>query len=258
MQVSDKFIQNLARRAGSVLSSYFGRAHVVRTKKHPADVVTEADLAAEKLITSEIWKRFPKHGIVAEESGNHFNGRDYVWYIDPLDGTFSFSRGTPIFCVMIGLVHKNQPILSAIYDPMLERLYFAKRGKGAFLNGKRIRCSSRKTWEYSFGASSVNLRRPDTRAYLSRLVRYAGKHPFWMSGFGSIGITGGYVACGTRDWYATRRCQDWEAPSLALLLQESGCKVTNVQGKPWKLGDTSIVAANKYLHPQLLKLVRGK
>ena len=254
----DKFIQDLARRAGSVLSSYFGKAKVVRTKKHPADVVTEADMASERLIRNAIRKRFPGHGIVAEEGENHHDGADYVWYVDPLDGTYNFSRGTPIFCVMIGLARRGQPLLSAIYDPSLKRMYFAKRGKGAFLNGKRVRCSSRKVWEYSFGVSPVNMSRPATQAFMSRLMRYAKTTPFWMNGFGSIGISGAYVACGARDWYATLNCCAWEAPSLALLLQESGCKVTNTQGKLWRMGDFSFVAANQYLHPQLLRLVRGK
>ncbi len=253
----DSFIQNLARQAGSVLSSYFGRARVVRTKKHPADVVTEADMAAEKLITATIWKRFPKHGIIAEEGGNHNEHSDYVWYVDPLDGTFNFSRGTPIFCTMIGLSYKKKPLLSAIYDPSLDRLYFARSGKGAFLNDQTIHCSTRKDWAYSYGIGPTNLRRPSTIDFVLRLAKYAKEKPFWLSTFGSVGISAGYMACGTRDWHAIGFCAPHEAPTAALLLREAGCKVTNTQGVPWKLGDTSIVAANKFFHPQLMRLVRG-
>jgi len=253
----DTFIQDLALKAGRVLTRNFGKAKVVRRKRHPADVVTEADLAAEKLIVSAIRKRFPTHGIISEELGQERSSAEYVWYIDPLDGTFSFSRGTPVFCTMIGLAYKNQPILATIFDPNLDRLYFAKRGHGAFLNGARIRCSTQKTWAYSYGVGASNLRRPETVAYMERLLQYAKKVPFWMGSFGSIGLTAGYVACGARDWFGTAKSSAWEAPTMALLLQESGCLVSNSIGRPWKLGDISIFASNKYLHSQLMRIVRG-
>lgn len=258
MPATDKFIQTLARGAGKILSGFFGKAQIVKTKTHPADVVTEADLAAEKFIVFAIKKNFPNHGIVAEESGNHFSGCDYVWYIDPLDGTFSFSRGNPIFCTMLGLTYKKRPLLSAIYDPSLKRLYFAKYGKGAFLNGTRIHCSAKKEWVYSYGVGPTNLRRQSTIDYMTRLLKQARKEPFWMGALGSVGISVGYAACGARDWFATGSVSAHEAPTSALLLKEAGCQVSNQIGKTWKLEDTAIVAANKYLHPQLLKLVRGK
>lgn len=257
-QPMDKFIQDIARKAGNVIKAGFGTAKVVRTKKHPADVVTEADLAAEKLITTAIRKCFPTHGIVAEESGTHNGEAEYVWYIDPLDGTFSFSRGTPVFCTMVGLSYKKEPILSVIFDPNVDRFYFAKRGKGAFLNGKRIRCSTQKDWAYSYGMGPTNLRRSETIDMLQKFASKARKEPFWLSSFGSFGVSVGYTACGARDWYMAGYCNDHEAPTASLLLKEAGCVVTTKEGKPWRMGDGSMLAANKYLHPQLLRLVRGK
>lgn len=258
MSATDKFIQSLARRAGKVLMARFGKAHTIRAKEYPADVVTEADLAAEKLVIAAIKKNFPGHGIVSEESGNHNGTKEYMWYIDPLDGTFNFSRGTPIFCTMIGLARRGRPVLSAIFDPNLNRFYFAKRGKGAFLNGARIHCSAQKNWAYSYGLGPTHLRQPLTLAFFARLVKEARHTPFWLSAFGSLGISVGYLACGVRDWYATGSCNPWEAPTAALLLQEAGCTVTTRVGTPWNIRDRSLVAANKYLHPHLLRLVRGK
>ncbi len=255
---ADKFIQDIARKAGKVLKDRFGKVHTVRAKENPTDVVTEADMAANRLIVSAIRKKFPAHGIVSEETGNHQEGADYLWYIDPLDGTFSFSRGTPIFCTMIGLSYKKQPILSTIFDPNVDRFYFAKRGKGAFLNGAHIRCSAQKTWAYSYGMGPANLRRLEAVDMLQKFVTHARKEPFWLSSFGSLGVSVGYTACGARDWYMAGLCDDHEAPTAALLLKEAGCVVTNKEGKPWKMGENSILAANKYLHPQLLRLVRGK
>lgn len=253
---ADTFIQDLARKAGKILKGRFGRVHTVRMKAHSTDVVTEADISANELIVSAIRKRFPSHGIISEETGTHQDGADYLWYIDPLDGTYNFSKNTPIFCTMIGLAYKGVMQLSVIYDPMLDLLYFAKRGKGAFLNGKRIRCSAQKKWENSFGILSGNLGRASLIDRVARFLGQARKTPFWLSMFGSAGIAAGYIASGVRDW-AVFGGGPWDCAAPALLLKEAGCMVTNDTGRSFKVGDTRIVAANKYIHPKILKLARS-
>lgn len=253
----DKFIQDLARRAGRVLQSRFGKTHTVRAKAHATDVVTEADLAAEHLIKSAIRRGYPSHGIVAEESGHHRAEAEYVWYVDPLDGTFNFSKGTPLFCTMIGLVHEKRPLLCAIYIPTFDYLYFAKANKGAFLNNQRVHCSTQKTLANSYGCGPTHFRRPETIAVMERLLKQSYQTPFWMSGLGSAGVHAAFTTSGVRDWYISTRSGECEVPTMALMLKESGCVVTNKDGQPWRLGDTSVIAVNKYLQPQLLRLVQG-
>ena len=157
---------------------------------------------------------------------------------------------------MIGLVFRRRPVLGAIYLPMFDSMYFAKKNQGAFLNGKRIHCSAQKTLENSFGCGPTHLRRPATIAVMERLMRQAYQTPFWISGLGSAGVHAAFTASGVRDWYLSTFTSEYEAPTMALLLQEAGCVVTNKKGAPWKLGDISIVAANKHLHLQILRLVR--
>ena len=255
----DKFIEDLARKAGKILKDRFGKAHTVRikTKGNATDVVTEADLAAEKLIVSAIKKKFPEHGIVAEEEHAYHEGQDYVWYIDPLDGTYNFTRGIPVFCVMIGLAYKGRMRQSIIFDPIHDWMYYAARGKGAYLNTTRITCGGQKTFQNSYGLYAGNISHQEKIIMMKRLLRQAQQEPFWMTGTGSAGISSGYVAQGACDWWVSLNGGPWDYAAGALILEEAGCVMQTKEGRPWKPGDTSLIVANKYLHPQLMRLVRG-
>lgn len=253
----DKFIQTLARKAGEITLKYFGDPGRVRTKTHATDVVSRADLESNRFIVAAIKKRFPSHGIVSEEADKHHDGAEYMWYVDPLDGSFNFVRGVPVFCTMIGLAYRGRMIVGAIYDPNLRRMYFAKQGQGAFLNGKRIHCSERRTWQDCYGSMPGNMRSRDKIAFVERLTVYAKKNPCWLGAVGSAGINASLTAQGSFDWWASIWGEVWDYAAAGLLLKEAGCVVTTKEGKPWKPGDISCIAANKYLHPQLMKLVQG-
>lgn len=255
---ADKFIQDIARQAGKLVKAEFGRAQVVKAKRDPTDVFTQADLASERLIISAIKKKFPSHGIIAEENGTYHKDAEYVWYIDPIDGTFNFSRGNPNFCVMIGVARRGVALAGAIYLPMLDWMYFASAGKGAYLNGRRIHGSKTKMWKDSYGCATSNMRRPEKIAFMEKLLIKARDYPFWLGAMGSFGVAAGYVAQGVFDWWASIHCNPWETTSAGLILKEAGCVVTNKAGRSFKVGDESLVVANQYLHPQLIKLVREK
>lgn len=254
----EQLIQRISKRAGDIVKGYFGKIRQVRYKKNLTDVVSEADLHSNRFILNEIKKYFPAHGIISEETGEQNCGSPYRWYVDPLDGTFNFARGIPMFCVMIGLVWRKKVMLSAIFDPVHEELYFAKRGKGAFLNEKVIHCSTQKTWENSYGCGPVELRNKERMTFKRNLIRQASRMPFWAGADGSAGITATAVARGSFDWWASFSCGAWDYVAPALMLEEAGCKISNAKGKKWYPGDTSIVAANKFLYPELLRLVQDK
>src|SRR6201985_1719101 len=132
-------MQELAREAGSLLMSFFGKVSI--EYKGDADLVTKADRASEKLIVERIRKQWPDHDLVGEEGSRRETGSDFRWYIDPLDGTTNFAHGFPVFCVSIALEHKGQRIAGVIYDPSRDEMFAAAKGSGAILNGLPIHVS---------------------------------------------------------------------------------------------------------------------
>jgi myo-inositol-1(or 4)-monophosphatase len=253
----EKFIKQITKKAGTAILKKFGKVSVKYTKENAADVVTEADLAANNIITKAIKKKYPSHAIISEETGEHQNGAEYCWIIDPLDGTRNFLTRTPMFAVMIGLAHNGKMELATIYNPCTDELFFAKKGRGTFLNGKKVRCSQQKTWKNSWGLTSVNVSGKNA-ANLNKLLKYSAKEEFWMSALGSAGVSVMYQADGRRDWRASQGGGLWDYAAASLILTEAGCKVTNFKGEPWSLKDREILSANKYLHSKLLKIMNSK
>src|SRR3990167_7584472 len=252
----DKFIQRIAREAGVVVLKRFRKDGVHYTKSHERwDVVTKADLLSEKIIMTAIQKKYPSHGIISEESGRINEKAEYVWIIDPIDGTLNYSSGVPMFGVMVCLVHKGKVILSAINLPATGEFFFAKAGKGAYLNGKRIYCSKGRNLKSSFGMHGTTLA-PRTIQFLRNVVKYAKGNHILLGSFASP-ANACYVASGQRDWIVSLSGQVWDFAPEYLIVKEAGCKVTDTKGKPWKLGQLEMVAANPTLHKELLKLTKG-
>ncbi len=253
----DKFIQRIAREAGNAVLKQFGKAgvHYVKSKR-VWDVVTKSDLLAEKIIISAIRKKYPSHGIISEERDSLNDGAEYVWVIDPIDGTLNYSRGTPMFGVMISLVHDGEVVLSAVNLPATKELFFAKAGDGAYLNGKRIHCSNVKKLAQTIGVGSSSLQDRNYR-FLTNLLKTARRYDTQLGSFNSIANNACYTACGRRDWMVSLSGSIWDFAPVYLILKEAGCTVTNMNGKPWKFGMLEMVAANPALHKQLLKLTKG-
>src|SRR3989338_11663830 len=181
------FIEHITRKAGNTALKYFKKSGLKCShKKNIADVVTEADHASNKMLLTAIKKRFPTHGIISEETGEEQTSAEYVWIIDPLDGTRNFLTHTPLWGVMVGLARKKQMIAAAIYDPNHDELVYAERGKGAYLNGKRVHCSRTIDIPYSYGTMSAMMR-ADKMRLLPRLLQYAG-HEVWVNNVGSAAV----------------------------------------------------------------------
>jgi len=253
----EEFIKQITLEAGKAVLKEYGKIGHKYTKENIADVVTEADLTASKIIIGAIKEKYPDHGIISEEEDDHNIDAEYTWIIDPLDGSRNFSTRTPLFGVMVALAHKDELQLAAIYDPIQDELFFAQTNKGAFRNGERIHCSDKKDWKHSYGCCGANLSSPERRIRLANLVNYAAKEPFWLNQFGSVCISAAYIADGRRDWYFSPGKTPWDYAPAALLLEKAGCIVTDLEGKPWKIGSLGLVAANKYLHPKLLEIINA-
>lgn len=253
----ETFIKKITKEAGKTILKRFGKDGVHYSKsKHAYDVVTKADLLSEKIIISAINKRYPAHSILSEEEGEINAGSDYRWIIDPLDGTMNFASSVPMFGVMMCLAHKNTVVLSAIYLPITNELFFAKAGKGAYLNGKRIHCSSTKSLDASIGCGFVGSRKRTLR-FVKRLLGVVRGEQLFLNSFGCISMNSCYVACGRKDWAVSLYGEIHDFAPTYLILKEAGCTVTDCKGKPWKIGDNEAVAANQALHRQLLKLTEN-
>lgn len=250
----EKFIQEITKRAGKAVLDQFGKIGVEYTKRDVTEVVTKADLLSNKILTESIKTKYPNHGIISEEEKDHQASSRNLWIIDPLDGTRNFSTRIPLFAVMTAFVQDQKVVLASIYDPCQDELFFAQKGKGAYLNGKRIHCSEKREWEHSWGCAGGNLR-PAQARFLKNLIEAAKKESFWVSIFGATAISAIYVADGRRDWYYSGENFVWDYAAPSLVLAEAGCIVTNSKGEPWTLEDRNLAAANKFLHPKLIKII---
>jgi myo-inositol-1(or 4)-monophosphatase len=249
----EKFIKTIAVEAGKLSLKYFNKSfNTAKTKKHALDIVTKGDLAVNDFLLKKIKSKYPTHGILSEETGEYQSNSDYVWIVDPIDGTSNFAKGIPLYAIIIALLHKGRVELTAVYDPVHQDLYFAKRNGGAFRNGKRIKCSSHKTVANSFGDLSNRLS-PDRIKAMKGIMKVANNERVHARSIFSIAVSSFLVASGREDWLYSAGGQLWDYAGPNLILSEAGCKVTNLKGEKWKLTDNNVVAANPTLHRRLIK-----
>jgi len=254
---ADAFIQVIAKKAGVAALRRFGKVGIKYMKSDALwDCVTEADLVSNRIMVSAIKKKYPTHGIISEESGSYNPDVDYVWIIDPIDGTYNFANGVPQFGIMICLAYRGKVILSAIDLPATHEFFFAKAGKGVYLNGKRVHCSRTKRLHNSFGVGSSSFRARTSR-FLLKLVQASKAEDIQFGSMASMAVNACYAACGRRDWMVALTGALHDFAPVYLILKEAGCNVTDMKGSPWKLGQLEMVAANPKLHKQLLKLTKN-
>lgn len=249
-----EFMLSITREAGILTQSMFGKFGKVETKSGPLDVVTEADKASDQLFTDRITASLPDHGIISEELPAYQTDKDYVWVIDPIDGTLNYRTGIPSYAIIVALRYKNETIMSCVHNPVTGEFHTAEKGRGAYLNGGPIHCSNHETIESSLGLTNdaVSVLRKDM--FSRALVSFKEKS-FWASSIGCTGVSCGLLADGRKHWYL---CSGgggiWDYAGTVLLLQESGCLVTDLEGKEWEYGTGPFIAANPILHRQLIKL----
>ena len=253
----DVFIKKIAKKAGDAVWKRFGKDGVHYMKSEFAfDVVTKADLMADKMIVTAIRKAFPSHGINAEESGWYNKDAEYIWHIDPIDGTKNFAKHIPLFGTMIALSRGGKVILSAVYLPVNKELFFAKVGKGAFLNGKRIHCSTKKDFKKTEGFCQLEFA-PRNAKFLRNLLALKNTNHLYVATYNCFAANGCYAAAGRKDWVVAPYGAMHDFPAPVLILQEAGCRVTDLKGKPWTLDSLEAVAANPTLHRELIKLTKS-
>lgn len=244
-----------AKKAGKILlKKYenFDRTKIKFKSKH--EILTSADLAAEKEIIKIIKKNFPEHQILSEEAGEIKTKSDYKWYIDPLDGTTNFSMHNPLWAVSIALSYKNKVVLGLIYSPSLKELFWAQKNNGAYLNNKKISVSNNTESKVINAFCHGN-----TKKHIKTAIKYYTKQKmakFDARQLGSASVELGYVACGRIESITIPGAKSWDVAAGSLLVKEAKGKVTDFNNKNWNLNSSDIIASNKKVHQQILKALK--
>lgn len=240
----------IAKHSGSILKQFWGRLHHIEEKEFAGDLVTEADKASEKYIIHSLKERFPSYAILAEESGQlEFNSEsDFLWVIDPLDGTTNYAHQYPLFAVSIALLFKGLSILGVIYNPILEELFQAAQGQGATLNGRPIKVSDTEKLSRSLLATGFPYNRRQTSnnnykefchfTHLTQGVRRGG----------SAALDLAYTAAGRFDGYWELGIKPWDMAAGIVILKEAGGQISDYNLDPINLSQGRILASNGKIH----------
>ncbi len=247
-----------ARAAGAIINRAALDVEAVRiSQKQVNDFVTEVDHASEKAIIETLLTAFPDHGILAEESGNEHGSptSEFVWIIDPLDGTTNFIHGFPVYCVSIALAVKGKIEHAVIYDPTRNDLFSATKGRGAYLNDRRLRVSKRIRLQESLISTGFPFRTGDNfPSYLAMMgdvmQRAAGlRRP------GAAALDLAYVAAGYTDGFFESGLQPWDVAAGSLLVTEAGGLIGNFSGEANFLEQKECLAGNPKIYAQLVSII---
>ena len=259
--MSDRFIAlalEAAFAAGEVHRGRYGTGFETRGKTAATDIVTSCDLEAEEAIVETISRRFPDHTILCEERGTTGPASEYVWAIDPLDGTSNFQQGLPLFCVSIALLHHGRPVLGVVYNALKDELYRACAGEGAFCNDRPIRVSSVDTLQRGLLATGFQQsREAEVTANLANMQRFYTEGVLGLRRLGSSALDLCYVAHGRLSGYWELFLHTWDFAAGSIIVEEAGGKVSDLRGGPLPMENSSIVASNVLLHDTMLSVLHG-
>ena len=247
-----------ARRAGRSLKRDLGEIENLQVSlKGPANFVTMADRRAEEMLHSDLAKARPGYGFIGEEGGTRVgDDKTHTWIVDPLDGTTNFLHGIPQFAISIGLERSGTIVAGVIYNPITDELFTAERGKGAFLNDKRMRVAGRKLLIDSVIACGLPHRgRGDlelSRVELTEIQeRVAG-----LRRFGAASLDFAFVAAGRLDGYWERNLQPWDIAAGQIILREAGGIVSGTAGDDDPLKTGNVICGNEFVHAELVKILK--
>jgi len=254
---------NAAAKVGEWIKSRVGTVKELDTKFSPQDLVTEVDKGAEQMIRKLILTHFPNHAILGEEGvepGPEASAQalkeslqeEYLWIVDPLDGTTNYVHGYPFYAVSIALAHKGEVIVGVIYDPNKDELFVAEKGKGAYVHGKTTRVSNEETLATSLLATGFpadqNFALPINMAGLQHLAPKVRN----IRSSGSAALHLAYVATGRISGFWEIGLNAWDLAAGVLLVKESGGTVTDTIGRPYDLSVRHVVASNGRIHDELV------
>jgi len=247
-----------AEKAGRNLARDFGEVENLQvSRKGPANFVTAADKRAEEIIFEELKNARPSYSFLMEESGA-IKGEDpdYLWIIDPLDGTHNFMHGIPHWCVSIGLEVKGRMEAGVVYDPIKDELFRAERSGGAFMRNKRMRVSSRDNFETAFVGFGSAMDAKEFDQYAAELIKISHIAPN-LRRFGAAALDLAYIAAGRLDGYWERGLHPWDVAAGALILKEAGGFVSSIDIEENPVYSRNLVAGNNSVHQDLKKALKS-
>ena len=242
-----------ALKAGELLKKGFGTHYKITSKPGRQNLVTEYDKAAEKAIISTILDAFPKHAILAEESGGQ-GDNEVIWIIDPLDGTVNFAHNIPIFSVSIAACVDKKLVTGVVFAPLLNELFIAQAGHGAYLNDVQLHVTATDTFEKAFMATGFPYNVDENPLHCIEAFGHMTKQGIPIRRLGSAALDLAYVAAGRFDAYWEVSLQPWDLAAGKLLVEEAGGTVTHYDGNPRDLfNDKTVLASNGHLHNDMVK-----
>ncbi|UOD34448.1 inositol monophosphatase [Deferribacteraceae bacterium V6Fe1] len=245
------------KTAGKFLKEDFYKSKTV-TNKGVADLVTETDLKIEEFLKDYFYRHLSDYRFVGEETNQNLNFKDKCLIVDPIDGTTNFVHRFPFVGISVGVYENLNPVAATVYNPILDELYYAERGKGAFLNGNRIFVSAQSKIENSLLATGfpygfVEKNKKDILTKLDRIL--SSSRGIRRAGAASLDLC--YVAQGVFDGYYEGGLKPWDVAAGVLIVNEAGGKISNIKGDNFSFEDEYIVASNKTIHNELIEVLCG-
>ena len=249
---------NAVNAGASEILRFFNNDFKVSNKEGINNLVTEADHASEKAIIEVVKSAFPDHHILSEEVGELIQDSNYKWIIDPIDGTINFAHGIPLNCVSIGIEHHGDIVMAAVYNPHLNELFFAEKGKGATLNEKKISVSEesqtiKACLVTGFPYTYLNMPNGPLEIF-ERFVRKGVP----VRRLGSAAIDLCWVACGRFDGFYEHKLEAWDSAAGYLIVEEAGGKVTDHEGNKFSVYQHKVLATNGKIHDEMLDVINNR
>lgn len=242
-------LEPIVKKAGEIVLSYFGKP--LKYIKKAQGFATEADLASEQFLITSLKKVFPQAGIFAEESGIN-NPSEYMWVIDPLDGTTNFARGISYFCVSIALSHNEVPVVGIIYNPISEELFFAQYNNEAVLNSKKIKVSTPRKFSQALIGLGLGYN-PRKRSKRVDAAQYIIRQAAGVRHMGAAALDLANVACGRLDGVLFGGLGWWDVAAGKIIIERAGGMITDFQGNSIKPDFKTCMAGGDMVYKELLK-----
>ena len=250
-----KFSIELAKSAGKIQMSYFGKISSLNKKSSSIDLLTIADKKSEIHIINKIKKKYPNHSILSEESGKINNDNEYRWVIDPLDGTTNFVHNLPIFAVSIALQKNNKTICAVVYNPAADKCFYAQKESSAYLNDQKINVSKSDNLNDSLLVTGFPYLHDERYDLSFEIFKEFYDRTRGLRRLGSAALDLCFVAMGRFDGYYEYNLYPWDICAGAFILEKSGGKVTDWDNSKLKLSGERILATNNYIHSNMINIL---
>ncbi len=248
-----------AYKAGKSLTRDFGEVENLQVSvKGPGDFVSQADKKAEKILFTELSRARPGYSFLMEEEGEIIgDDPQHRWIIDPLDGTTNFLHGIPMFAISIALERQGQIVAGLVFNPVMDELFTAERGNGAFVNDRRLRVAGRRDmYEAVIGTGVPHIGRGDHGRYLKQLAKMMPEVA-GIRRMGAAALDLAYVAAGRMDGFWEQGLHPWDLAAGAIIIREAGGYITDEAGDHDVINASMIIAGNEFIHRQLQQVLKG-